>query len=115
MLAASDKQALAVQACIDKIERWRDDNAHFGVPAPEAAPILATLRQTLSTGKFDDSRDGKFCQALARNEFKLAQAETVMLENRADPVANLPNVQKFTAAIKAQNAIFSEIHVQFPL
>ena len=109
MLAASDKQSLAVQACIDKIERWRDDNAHFGVPAPEAAPILATLRQTLSTGKFDDSREGKFCQALARNEFKLTQAETVMLENRLDPVANLPNVQKFTSLIAEQNDLISKM------
>lgn len=109
MLAASDKQALAVQACIDKIERWRDDNAHFGVPAPEAAPILATLRQTLSTGKFDDSREGKFCQSLARNEFKLAKAEEVVFANRLDPVANLPNVVKFTSLIAEQNEILAKL------
>lgn len=109
MLAASDKQSLAVQACIDKIERWRADNAHFGHPTPEASPILTSLRQTLATGKFDESREGKLCEELARNEFRLDKAEKAMLANRSNPTENLPNVSRFTAEIAAQNEIISRI------
>ena len=98
-----------VTACIDKIELWRSDNKHFGHSTPEAEDILTTLRETLVTGEFNESREGRLCQELARNEYKISQAETVMLANRADPIGNMPNVAKFTAAIAEQNQIIARM------
>ena len=105
----TNPQATAVTACIEKLERWVHDNKHFGHKCPEAAPVITALQQTLETGTFPDTQAGKSAQALARNEFKLSQAEDTMLANRLDPVANLPNVVKFTALIAEQNRILSTL------
>lgn len=105
----NQKLIICFQACIDKIEQWRSDNKHFGDETPEAEDILDALRETLATGEFNESREGQICQELARNEFKIAQAETVMLANRADPLGNMPNVARFTAAIAEQNAIVAKM------
>lgn len=105
----NDQLLTCLTACIDKIERWEADNAHFGHPTPEAVPILTSLRQTLQTGKFAESREGKLCEDLARNEFRLAKAEKIMLANRSNPTENLVNVNRFTAEIAAQNDIIRRI------
>ena len=91
------------------MERYKHDNAHFGHETPEAEDMLTTLRETLVTGEFNESREGQLCQELARNEFKITQAEKVMLANRADPIGNMPNVARFTAAIAEQNAIITKM------
>ena len=72
------------------------------------------LQETLVTGEFNESREGQLCQELARNEFKITQAEKVMLANRADPLGNIPNVARFTAAIAEQNAIIAKMKEMTP-
>lgn len=99
----------SVTACIEKVERWIDDNKHFGHKCPEAEPVLKALRRTLETGEFEPTQAGKAAQDLARNEFKLSKAEEIVFANRLDPVANLPNVQKFTALIAEQNDLISKM------
>ena len=110
----NDALRISVTACIDKIKRWRAANKHCGHSTPEAEDILEALQETLVTGEFNESREGQLCQELARNEFKITQAEKVMLANRADPVGNIPNVARFTAAIAEQNAIIAKMKEPTP-
>ena len=107
------KQAIA--ACIEKVKRWQHDNKQFGIETPRPHPVLEALSEAAQKGEFPIGHAGSLAQDLARNEYKISQAEALVFAERANLVVNLPNVQRFTAAIKAQNAIFSEIHVQFPL
>jgi len=104
----------SLTACIEKVERWVHDNKHFVHKCPEAEPLLEALRHTLETGEFETTPAGMKAQALARNEFKLSKAEETVFANRIDPVANLPNVQKFTALIAEQNEILKSLPIPKP-
>lgn len=115
MQADTNPLTIAIDACIEKVRRWQHDNKQFGHETPRPHPVLDALTEARATGTFPDTPSGTLAQALARNEYKLTKAETAMTANRTDPVANLPNVQKFTAEIKAQAAILAEIHARFPI